>query len=454
MASSPVYHLLVVDDDSMIIESLRLLLPKHWAMTPVKNPQLVDEVLAGPKVFHAAFIDMHLSGNTQKAEGPGVVKALSVRHPQTEIVAMSGDLSMPLMEQCLENGAQKFLAKPLTSDEIVATLEKIEALWLLRQIESRGQQNAYRWVGSASLSEDLKKKVASLRGETSPILLEGETGTGKEVVFRLLNQQEPHRAFVAVNIASISENLFESEMFGHVRGAFTGADTQKIGLCEAAHGGDLFLDEIEALPLNHQVKLLRFLESGEVRKVGAKESSFVKTRVICATNQNLNELVKQGKFREDLLFRIGGQKITLPPLRKRSEDIAELVQFFLSQQKPRINKQLSPDGLKVLQSYSWPGNVRELKRICEQLSLTSPLPIIRAEDVKGILEPSSVGGTELLDLKKGLSQLVEEFEAMVIGKTLKMYPSVDETTEVLKISRSSLYKKLKDYHLENPQGEN
>lgn len=452
--TSPHFHLLVVDDESMIIDSLRLLLPKHWAMTAVKDPGLVEEVLSGPKVYQAAFVDMHLSGSSKIAEGPAVVKSLSTKHPFTEIIAMSSDLSMKLMEECLENGAQKFLAKPLVQDEVIATLEKIEALWMMRQIESRGQQNALRWVGSSAVSEDLKKRIASLRGEMSPILLEGETGTGKEVIFRLLNQQEPHRAFVAVNIASISENLFESEMFGHVRGAFTGADTQKIGLCEAAHGGDLFLDEIEALPLAHQVKLLRFLESGEIRKVGAKESQFVKVRVICATNQNLSELVKQGKFREDLLFRISGQKILLPSLRKRSDDIKELVTFFLSQHRPRINKQLAPEAITVLQSYSWPGNVRELKRICEQLALTAQLPIIRGEDVKGLLEPTNIGGTEFLDLKKGLSQLVEEFEALVIGKTMKMYPSVDEATEVLKISRSSLYKKLKDYQLENPQGEN
>ncbi len=210
-----------------------------------------------------------------------------------------------------------------------------------------------------------------------------------------------------------------------------------------------------ALPLAHQVKLLRFLETGEIRKVGGKEPQFVKTRVICATNQNLQELVKLGKFREDLLFRIGGKKLNLPALRNRTEDIPELAQFFLSQQKPRINKQLSTEALNALKSYRWPGNVRELKRICEQLALTSPLPIVRGEDVKALLEPASHGGTDFLDLSKGLSQLVEEFEALVLSRALKLHANIDEATEVLKISRSSLYKKMKDYRLDpNQQGEN
>lgn len=399
-------------------------------------------------MVHAAFVDMHLSGNGKPAEGPEVIARLHRENPQIEIIAMSGDLSLELMEKCLKNGAQKFLAKPLMADEVLATLEKIEALWMMRQLDSRGHHNQIRWLGQSLASENIRKQIASFRGEDGPILLEGETGTGKEVTFRLLNQQEVGRPFVSVNIASISENLFESEMFGHVRGAFTGADTLKIGLAEAAHGGDLFLDEIEALPLAHQVKLLRFLETGEVRKVGAKETILVKTRVICASNQNLQQLIQQGRFRDDLLFRVSGKKILLPPLRERVADIEELAQFFIQQQKPRINKQLSPEAIQALKNYPWPGNVRELKRICEQLTLVSRLPIIREEDVLGLLQPSSIHAYQALDLKKGLMVLVEEFEAQVLGKCLQQTSDVDEAASILQISRSSLYKKIKDYGLD------
>lgn len=443
MAISAFYHLLVVDDDSLIIESLKLVLPKHWKMTSVKNPQILDTKM----MFHAAFVDMHLSQDHQVAEGPEVIEKLTKTNPQIEVVAMSGDLSLDLMEKCLKNGAQKFLAKPLMPDEVLATLEKIEALWMMRQLESRGNQNQIRWVGSSLSSQEIKKSIASLRGEAGPILIEGETGTGKEVAFRILNQQELHRPFVSVNIASIPENLFESEMFGHVRGAFTGADQLKVGLTEAAHGGDLFLDEIEALPLTQQAKLLRFLETGEVRKVGAKDSIHIQTRVICASNQNLSELVRAGKFREDLLFRVSGKKLQLPPLRDRIEDIKELADFFLAQQKPRTNKTLSEEGLQALMAYSWPGNIRELKRVCEQLSLTCPLPIVRGEDVRALLNPLSSQG-QFLDFSKGLSQLTEEYEALVIKKCLEQNPDIETAIRTLQVSKSTLYKKMKDYQIE------
>jgi DNA-binding NtrC family response regulator len=445
MSNSALYHLLVVDDDLLIHQSLKLVLPAHWRMTGVQDAKLLDSKM----MIHAAFVDMHLTKGRATAEGPEVIAKLNQTNPQIEIVAMSGDLSIDLMEKCLKNGAEKFLAKPLMPDEVLSTLEKIEALWMMRALESRGAQHQMRWVGQSSASQEVKKSMASLRGEDGPVLIEGETGTGKEVAFKILNQQENSRPFISVNIASIAENLFESEMFGHVRGAFTGADAMKIGLAEAAHGGDLFLDEIEALPLAHQVKLLRFLESGEVRKVGAKETTLVKCRVLCATNRKLVDLVKEGKFREDLLFRISGKKLVLPPLRERTSDIQELAEFFVHNQKPRINKQLSPEAIQSLQNHPWPGNVRELKRVCEQLALSSPLPVIRKEDVDRLLNSAATMDAKSFDLGKGLAKLVEEFEAQVIKKSLEQSPDVDSAAETLKISRSSLYKKMKDYEIES-----
>lgn len=444
MSTQTNYHLLVVDDDSLIIESLKLILPKHWRMTAVNDPKNVD----GKMMVHGALVDMHLSGNDKPAEGPKIIEKLNRTNPQIEIIAMSGDLSLELMESCLRAGAQKFLAKPLMPDEVISCLEKIEAMWMMRGLESRGARNQTRWVGAGAAAEEVKKRIASFRGEPGPILIEGETGTGKEVAFRLLNQQEGSRAYVSVNVASISENLFESEMFGHVRGAFTGADTLKVGLAEASHGGDLFLDEIEALSLANQVKLLRFLETGEVRKVGGKDAITVKSRVICATNENLQKLVSEGKFREDLLFRINGKKLLLPPLRERTEDVKELCEFFLNQQKPRINKQFSLEALQSMKNYSWPGNVRELKRICEQLCLTAPLPIIRAEDVDSLLKPSTNVHAGNLDFRMGLAQMVAEFEASVITRCLQINPDIDEACEMLQVSRSTLYKKIKDYKLD------
>lgn len=446
MASNASFHLLLVDDDPLIADSLKLMLPANWRLTAVRDTKLLDARM----MIHAAFVDMHLT-SAAKAEGPAVIELLAAHNPNTEIIAISGDLSMELMELCLKNGAKKFLAKPLQTDEVISTLEKIEAYWELRQMEKRSRVGSQiTWVGDSPASLTVKKGIASLRGESGPILILGETGTGKEVAFRLLNQQEPNRPAVAVNVAGLTDTLFESEMFGHVRGAFTGADQNKVGLAEAAHGGDLFLDEVEALSLASQVKLLRFLETGEIRRVGGKDISHVQARVIVASNQNLRELCKQRKFREDLLFRISGKTLNLPALRERTEDIATLAKYFFDQQRPRSNKTLSPEALARLQTYSWPGNVRELKRVCEQLALTAQLPIVRASDVDALLGNGSAGGERRYDLNSGLDQLVVEFEAQVIQQALQASPDVDSAAQLLKISRSSIYKKIKDYGIQTP----
>lgn len=440
---------MVVDDDSLIHQSLKLCVPAPWKIVSVSKKDLVPYT----NFFHAAMVDMHLTPGSHDPEGVAVIEKLLKHNPQLEVIAMSGELNRETMELCLKAGAQRFLAKPLLSDEVLLVLNKIEAYWSIRNIDPAGKDIA--WTGSGPASEKIKKRIADLKGETKTILIEGETGTGKEVAARLLNQQENGRPYIAVNISSIPENLFESELFGHTKGAFTGADQNKIGLAEAAHGGDLFLDEIEALPLSQQVKLLRFLESGEIRRVGAKESFHVQPRVIVASNQPLKKLVSEGKFREDLYFRLSSQRLELPPLRERKEDIAELAKHFLDLERPRRNKQFSEDGLAALQNYSWPGNVRELKRVCEQISLTSPLPFIRREDVEALLHPearvqtaASSGGAENIDFSRGFSTLVQEYEAKLIRAGLRTFKDVETASVAFKISRSSLYKKIKDYNID------
>ena len=434
--------LLVVDDDDLIIQSIKMCIPDQWRVVGANSPSEIRS-----EHYDAAFVDMHLTTNKSKAEGIDVIAGLHKTDPHLEVVAMSGDLDRELMEGCLKAGAARFLAKPLSPEEITLTLEKIEALRLMRRATSRTNQTV--WVGKSAPAEEVVKQIASLKGEPGPIYIEGESGTGKEVVASLLNQQEPDRPFVTVNVAALPENVFESEVFGHVRGAFTGADQNKMGLAEAAHNGDLFLDEIEALPLSQQAKLLRFLESGEIRRVGAKDNIKVSVRVIAASNQNLSQMVKEGKFREDLLWRLNGKRIQLPPLRNRKDDIPMLAEYFLERERPRRNKTLSDDAKARLSEHPWPGNVRELKRACEQLSLYSPLPIIRAEDVQKVLPATAnteIGGN--IDLSLGLSDLLAGYEAHLIRMALKSKSEIEDVADLLKISRSSLYKKIKDYNIE------
>ncbi len=448
MTKNKAFSLLIVDDDALIHQSIKMCIPAHWKVFSAHTSESVQH----ERFYHAAFVDMHLELGKTKALGPDIISKLIKHNPQLDIVAMSGDLNRTLMETCLKAGAQKFLGKPLTPEEVLLVLEKIEAHWDLRNIENQSNQNTVQWIGKSPSSTKIRKRVAELRGEKNSVLIEGDTGCGKEVVAKLLHQQEPDRPLISINMGGLTDQLFESEMFGHIKGAFTGADQNKVGLVEAANGGDLFLDEIEAMPLNQQAKLLRFLETGEVRKVGAKESTFVQTRVIAASNRSLEKMVAAGDFREDLLYRLASQRIQLPPLCERLEDIEELAKHFLSAERPRRNKSFTEDGLAMLKKYNWPGNVRELKRVCEQLSLTSPLPFIREEDVSAWLRPTTAPATNVsytaIDFSKGLNILVDEFEAHVIRTAFLQTKNADETSTLLQISRSNLYKKLNQYKIQ------
>ncbi len=439
--------LLVVDDDPLIHESIAMSLPAGWRKISTQNPSHLP-----PRGFHCALVDVHLTGNLEKTEGVDVIKKLVKSHPFLEVISMSGHLDRTTMEACIRAGSSRFLPKPIAPEELAMLLNKVSALFEIRG--AHGSEDSSLWVGSSSASQRVLKQIAQLKNEGGPVLIEGETGTGKEVTAQLLHLQERRGPFISVNVSALPENLFESEIFGHVKGAFTGADRDKVGLVEAAHGGDLFLDEIEALPLNLQAKLLRFLESGEGRRVGAQENYFVETRVIAASNRNLEKMVQDGEFREDLLWRLSGKKINLPPLRDRLEDIKELSLHFLKTSNSSFvgQRKLSIDdeAVEALKKHDWPGNLRELKRVIEQASLYAPLPFLRAEDILHWLsrKASISHADHQIDLKDGLANLTNAFEARLIQMALSEYKDIDEVAKVLQISRSSLYKKIKDHNID------
>ncbi len=432
--------LLVVDDDPLIHESISLSLPEGWRKISTQNPKNLP-----PRGFHCALVDLHLSGNMDKQEGVEVIRTLLKTHPFLEVIAMSGDLDRALMEACIKAGATRFLPKPVDPEDLTSILSKVSALF-----EIRGPVQSPHWVGESDASQKALRQIAQLKGEGGPVLIEGETGTGKEVSAQLLHLQEKRGPFLSINVSALPENLFESELFGHVKGAFTGADKDKMGLVEAAHGGDLFLDEIEALPLKLQAKLLRFLESGEARRVGGQENYFVETRVIVASNQNLAKMVQEGTFREDLLWRLSGKKINLPPLRDRLDDLGALIQHFISKGDYR-KLTVDEDAIEELKKHSWPGNLRELKRVVEQAALYAPLPFLRAQDVLPWISAKSSSsplGAQNLNLSEGLSTLTHQFEGHLIKLALQQIHDIDEVAKTLQISRSSLYKKIKDHQID------
>lgn len=440
--STDLLNLLIVDDDALLANSVKLMAPAGFKVFIANQPDLIPDHV----FYHAAMVDMHiLSKVGETPDGPAIISQLLKKNPQTEIVSMSGDLNRQNMEMAIKSGAARFLAKPLIAAEVTLILEKIMAYWQLRQVEYSNHKKT-TLVGNSSQIEQVRKTVASLKGERSAVLIEGETGTGKDVIARLLAQQEGAKPFVTINCAGIAENLFESEFFGHIKGAFTGADQNKVGLCEAAHGGDLFLDEIEALPLGQQAKLLRFLETGEVKKVGAKESFHVDVRVIAASNQPLKQMITEKKFREDLYFRISAHKITLPGLRERKSDIPAVASYFLEKDKAKRNKHFDQEAFQALQTYDWPGNIRELKRVCEQLVLTSPLPVVRKEDVNRLLFTNgATENSETIELEQSLEVYINAQEKKFITLLLKQNNNIDQACASLQISKSSLYKKIKDY---------
>lgn len=440
--STDLLNLLIVDDDAMLANSLKLMAPAGFKVFVVTKPDLIPDHV----FYHAAMVDMHiLSKVGETPDGPSIIAHILKKNPQTEIVSISGDLNRQNMEMAIKSGAARFLAKPLIAAEVTLILEKILAYWQLRQVEYSNHKKTVL-VGVSPAIEQIRKTIASLKGERSSVLIEGETGTGKDVVARLLAQQEGAKPFVTINCASIPENLFESEFFGHIKGSFTGADQNKVGLAEAANGGDLFLDEIEALPLSQQAKLLRFLETGEIKKVGAKESFHVDVRVIAASNQPLKQLISEKKFREDLYFRISAHKINLPSLKDRKSDIPEVAKFFLEREKTKRNKQFDDDAFQALQAYDWPGNIRELKRVCEQLMLTSPLPVVRKEDVNHLLfKDESTANQETIKLDQSLEEFINAQEKRFITLFLKQNNNIDQACQSLQISKSSLYKKIKDH---------
>ena len=434
-------NLLIVEDDQNLTASLKLLAPPCYKVYIAQKASLVPDHV----FYHAALVDMHLEAvPTEMADGLSVVQKLLKKNPQVEVVAMSGNLDRQLMEKSIQAGAQRFLAKPLSADEVNSVLSKIEAHWNLRLSVFDFQNKKARLYGNSQASEILRKKIADLHGEKAPVLIEGETGVGKDVVARLLNQQEGVRPYITVNCSALTETLFESEFFGHIKGAFTGADFNKVGFAEAANGGDLFLDEIEALPLSQQAKLLRFLESGEIRKVGAKDSQIVDVRIIAASNIPLKELILQKKFREDLYFRLGAHVLHVAPLRDRKEDISEISIAFLDSEKPKRNKSFDEEAIQELKKYSWPGNVRELKRVCEQLILISPLPVIRNIDVQKILNFASPASGAYFSSNESLEEFLKKQEKSFIEAALTRTKDIEKCCEQLKISKSNLYKKIKD----------
>jgi DNA-binding NtrC family response regulator len=445
------HRVLIADDDPDILEALRLLLKREGFQ--VESATSPGGVLAavGARDFDAALIDMNYARDTTGGlEGLDLITGLQRLDSTLPVLVMTAWGSIEGAVEAIRRGARDYIEKPWDNQRLLHTLRtQLEVGSVLRKSQRLESENrALRREGSPELiaqsaaMQSVLKLMERIGTSDAPVLITGEHGTGKEVVARWLHAASPRTSrgqpLVAVNVAGLAETVFESELFGHVRGAFTDAKIDRAGRFEAADGGTLFLDEIGALPMPQQAKLLRALETGEFERVGSSKTRRVDVRVLSATNADLAAEVKAGRFREDLLFRLNTIEIRLPPLRDRLDDIHPLALHFLTRCAARYNKPVTrfqPDALEALLRYAWPGNVRELEHAIERAVLLTEGEMVRPGDL-GLR-----GSATHLD-----QMSLEEVERVLIEKALARFDgNVSAAADALGLSRSALYRRLKQH---------
>ncbi len=440
-------RILIVDDDPVALDLLREVLSKEsYEVTSALSAE--EAISQGiENIFDVIITDVRMG----EKDGMDVLRSFKKTSPETAVIMITAFGSIDTAIEAIREGAFDYISKPFKLEEIKITVRRaLEQRRLLRENQYYRQELLEKYqfknvIGRTPQMFQVYKTIARVADTKSTILLYGERGTGKELVARSIhyNSQRSDRPFVTVDCASLVETLMESELFGHVRGAFTGALQAKRGLFEEADGGTLFLDEVGNLSLSTQAKLLRFLQEYEIKRVGGTENIKVDVRVIAATNQFLEPLVKSGNFREDLFDRLNVVPISLPPLREKKEDIPLLIIHFLQKSSEENRKQISyisPEALDILTQYSWPGNVRELRHTIERAVVLSTQPIILPEDLpKKMLE--EVKGKEI-QFPEELLPLREVERRYVLKVLRETKGNKKKASEILGIDRTTLYRIL------------
>ncbi|NNC19473.1 sigma-54-dependent Fis family transcriptional regulator [Corallococcus exiguus] len=457
-ASSPrTTRILVADDQPDVLEALRLLLKRDgYTVVSAQSPAGVKATLDAEDV-ELVLMDLNYARDTTSGrEGLDLLGELRARDALLPVVVMTAWGSVEGAVEAMRLGARDYVQKPWDNTRLLATLrtqlELSRALKRGRRLEEenqhlrREQGGRSPLVGESRAMLPVRRLIERVAPSSAPVLVTGEHGTGKEVVARLLHAASTRadRPFVAVNSGGLSEGVFESELFGHVKGAFTDAKADRIGCFELADGGTLFLDEIGNMPLTQQAKLLRVLQTGELHPVGSSRTRRVDVRVVSATNVDLGRAAAEGRFREDLLYRLNTVEVQLPPLRERREDIPLLATHFLAAQGQRYgrpNIHLAPGALEALIAYPWPGNVRELEHAVERALLMAVGDRVEAEDLLlKRMGPPGGGSTRLEEMT------LEEVERYLIERALGRHDgNVSEAAKALGLSRSALYRRLQYY---------
>ena len=432
-------RLLIVEDDASVRNTISTFLElEGYTVEAVSSTREALSRLAR-EAYPIVISDIYIDDRT----GLDVLSAARKQDPECSVILMTARGTMETVMEATRGGVFDYIAKPFELDRILESVKRAEAVR-----EGSGDDDA-EWkdeetpptelIGSSPAMVEIYKTVSRVAPTDATVLIEGETGTGKEMIARMIHRFSLRSSapFVPVDCGAIAPTLLESELFGAMRGAFTGADRDRVGVFESANRGSVFLDEIGDIDLNFQLKLLRFLQEREVRPVGASRAKPVDVRVLAATNRDINAMVESGKFREDLYFRLNVVRVHIPPLRERRSDVPLLARYFLSRYNQRYGREvrLLDSGVKSLQEQMWPGNVRQLQHLMERLSILAPNDRIDADAVNQGLraaEPRDQGGESLA-----------ETEADQIRRVLAATGgNKSRAAQILGIERKTLYRKL------------
>ncbi len=453
MPDAPPVRILVADDQPDVLEALRLLLKSEgYAIETVKSPSAVIKAVEAHD-YALVLMDLNYARDTTSGqEGLDLLHKLQTLDTTLPVVVMTAWASVDVAVEAMRRGARDFVTKPWDNPRLLAIVrnqvELGSAVRAYRRLEQENQllrgKSGPSIIAQSAAMRPVLEVIARVGPSDANILITGENGTGKGLVAQALHALSARagKAFISVNMGGLPEGVFESELFGHVRGAFTDAKADRAGRFELADGGTLFLDEIGNIPLSQQAKILRTIETGEFEPVGSSRTHRASVRLVSATNSDLQAEVAAGKFRQDLLFRLNTIQIHLPPLRERREDIELLAQHFLKQHVARYRKPITgfdPSALDALRDYAWPGNVRELDHAVERGVLMAPAKIVRATDL-GLNAAQSAPRLEEMS--------IEEVEAFLIKKTLaRCDGNARKAAEELGLSRSAFYRRLEKYGL-------
>lgn len=455
-------RILIADDQTDVLAALRLLLKgERFEIETAAAPAAVLKALDA-REFDVVLIDLNYARDTTSgSEGLDLLTRIHNLDPSLPVVVMTAWGSVDLAVEAMRRGARDFIQKPWDNARLLTVLRtQVELAAALRRGQRLEAENLALRDTVSERADDLPEIIAEspamksvlnlvdrIGRSDANVLITGENGTGKEVITRALHAVSPRKSkpLITLNAGALAEGVFESELFGHVRGAFTDARTDRVGRFELADAGTLFLDEIANVPLNLQSKLLRVLETGQFERVGSSKTLKADVRVLSATNADLNAEVAQGKFRQDLLFRLNTIEIRLPPLRERREDISPLAEHFLRRHREHCRRPVegfTPEAVAALRQHSWPGNVRELDHVIERAVLMTAGNTVSAFDL-------ALGNSRDAAVSARLEELsLEEVERVLIRKALARFEgNANRAAEALGLSRSALYRRLQKYGL-------